>query len=134
MKKYIGLMIIGLLCAEQALAVSSWNANNCEAKGGERVTVGGQTFCKSTATMNWWSGYAWCQAMGGYMPSLQELCPGREIVQSNSCGYTYASDTWTTTPCNSTNMWAIRGSSMIRNSDLTQKISKKWTYCLYGTN
>ena len=76
MKKYIGLMALGLMCAQPALAttVTAWDADNCDAKGGVRRTVGGTVFCVSTKNTNWWTAYAWCQALGGRMASIQELC------------------------------------------------------------
>lgn len=34
-----------------------------------------QTFCVSTATMNWWSAFAWCQAHNMHLATFEEACP-----------------------------------------------------------
>ena len=97
MKKYIGLVVLGLLCATSALAQTTWekcNANN----GGTLVTVAEKTLCKANKTMNWWSAYSWCQGIGGHLPTIQELCrPEMTMTDGASCGYNYGSRMWTAT-------------------------------------
>ena len=113
MRQYIGLMVIGLLCAEQALAASSWNADNCEAKGGERVIVSGQTFCRTTQKMQWWSIYSWCEVMGGHLPTIIESCPeANGLTNSGSCGRSYGTWVASRTPNNGNTMWAVNSSTL----------------------
>ena len=110
MKKYVFVVVIGVLCARPGLAVTEWDANNCkEANGGVFVTVGGTKFCKSSSALNWWSAYAWCQAMGGYMPSIKELCPDvSELIRYSICRQTYVEGAWSSTPVSSdSKMWSF---------------------------
>ena len=109
MKKYIGLtaLLCVLTLATQAYAVTTWSSSNCEDKGGTTVTVGTQTFCKSGAKMNWWSAYAWCEGMGGKMPTIWELCPNMpSLTNQAACGSTYSGGAWSTTPSdNNGHIW-----------------------------
>ena len=113
MKKYLELILAGLMMTTPALADTTWekcNSNN----GGTLVTVGGQTFCKADSDMNWWSAYAWCEAIGGYLPSITELCPGQEIIYGQFCGQVYERGgcwncgPWSSTPSGTDNMWQVR--------------------------
>ena len=94
------LLLSMLLIVTQAHAVTTWTSSNCEAKGGVTVTVGAQTFCRSTSEMQWWSAYSWCQAIGGKMPTMWELCPNMSsLTQGAYCSYP-TSGAWSTTACN----------------------------------
>ena len=105
MKKYIGFTTLVFIFATQAYAYPTWTENECnDAKGGTIVTVGGDSFCQSNSTMNWWSAYAWCEAMGGRMPQIAELCPGQPITYDQPCGRTYLGNVWSTTVENK-NTW-----------------------------
>ena len=108
MKKYISVIVLGFMLAaafNQAQGAATWTSSECNTdKGGEIVEVGGDSFCKSTSTMNWWSAYSWCQGMGGRMPSIAELCPGQPMTNGTACGRTYARHTWTATPVNGSSM------------------------------
>ena len=110
MNKYIGLIALGLLCATQALAQTTWEKCKSE-NGGSLVTIGGDTFCKSDSTMNWWSAYAWCQAMDGYMPSIAELCPGQNIVNNQKCERTYNANVWSSTVNSQKLPWHVEASN-----------------------
>ena len=128
MYRCIRFMALGLLCATQALAETTWekcNANN----GGTLVTIGGDTFCKSNSTMNWWSAYAWCQAMDGYMPSIAELCPGKSITDDNACGRTYG-DTWSSTTCTSDKVWRVYSNTSMGCGANSVKTKTVFVHCL----
>ncbi|MBP5343669.1 MAG: hypothetical protein J6Y85_01130 [Alphaproteobacteria bacterium] len=45
----------------------------------------GQKFCLSGNIMNWWSAFTWCEAIGGKLASLTDLCPGAQRVASGTC-------------------------------------------------
>ena len=93
MYKYVSLIILDMglsIVPAYAAKHPTWTTSECNAgKGGEIVEVDGESFCKASATMNWWSAYSWCQGIGGRMPSIAELCPGKTITRANSCGRTY---------------------------------------------
>ena len=67
MKKlnYVGLIVLSLNFAQPVLA-TTWTKCNAE-NGGTLVTKGEKTFCKAGASMDWWSAYAWCESVGGYI-------------------------------------------------------------------
>ena len=104
MYKYVSLIIldIGLsIVPAYAAKHPTWTTSECNAgKGGEIVEVGGESFCKASATMNWWSAYSWCQGIGGRLPSIRELCPNvASMTQTASCGYQYPGNgPWSSTP------------------------------------
>jgi len=130
MKKYFVIMMLGLMFCTSVNA--TWTEANCNDKGGQMVTVGGQTFCKSTTSMNWWSAYAWCQAMGGHMPTVNELCPKlQSITQDASCGTTYNDHIWTATPGSSTVPWIYHNSyKVIRKEPGFNEKGWPRAYCL----
>ena len=112
MKKCIGLATLVFIGSIQAYAYPAWNSTECnEAKGGSIITRGTQTFCQSNSTMNWWSVYAWCQAMGGHLPTIMELCPSMPAIVSRAdCGLTYPGNgAWSSTPvaAGSNSMWYL---------------------------
>ncbi len=43
------------------------------------------TFCRSNATMNYWSALAWCESIGGELASSADMCPN-----TNTSGPCYA--------------------------------------------
>ena len=123
------LLFACLLMLAHSFGLAAWTEENCTNKGGQIVTVGGTTFCKSTSSMNWWSAYSWCQAMGGYMPVTTDLCPG-EITQQRDCPGITRPGAWSTTPCHhSGNMWATtNGTTLDCNS--TPRAGYRYAYCL----
>lgn len=134
MKKYISVIVLGFMLAaafNQAQGAATWTSSECNAdKGGEIVEVGGDSFCKSTSTMNWWSAYSWCQAMGGRMPSIAELCPGKTITRGNSCGRTYPTYVWSSSQSDvSQRMWIAEKTTMQREGS-SDRTSKNPAYCL----
>ena len=126
MKKYIGLVIGTIVCAQAAFAQTTWDSTNCPSDKGSIVTIGNTTFCKSLAGMNWWSAYAWCQAMGGELPTWQQICPGASSLTSNaSCGGSWFLG-WSKIPADNDFVW-IAGRSGSNTSVL--KTSRKDSSC-----
>ena len=112
MKKYIGLTALVFMFTTQVYAYPVWESTECnDAKGGTIVTVGGDSFCKANSTMKWWSAYAWCDAMGGRMPTILELCPDApSLTEEVSCGRSYPTSTpnvHSSTPSGSQTVWAL---------------------------
>ena len=102
------LLFACLLMLAPSFGLAAWTEENCTNKGGQIVTVGGTTFCKSTSSMNWWSAYSWCQAMGGYMPTVKEMCPNvASITRYAICGLTYSDFAQTSTPANNQQVWTF---------------------------
>ena len=74
MKKYIGLIGLGLILSTQSVA-TTWTDANCTNRGGTIVTTNsGTKFCRSNAAMNWWRANVWCQRHGGQLASAQSVC------------------------------------------------------------
>ena len=139
MKKYISVIVLGFMLAaafNQAQGAATWTSSECNTeKGGEIVEVGGDSFCKSTSTMNWWSAYSWCQGMGGRMPSIAELCPGKEIVDRNPCGRQYVlsppdTDIWSSTPYSGNYMWTVWLKTDQIRRPLT-RVDGRYVFCLH---
>ena len=128
MKKYFGLMALSLIWMNNALAANEWSTENCnDTTGGQVVTLGDKTFCKSKEKMNWWSASSWCRAMGGRIPSIQELCPNQSLTNDATCPISYASDTWSSTPYSNDTVWhAWYGNRMV-GRELKQGA---YAYCL----
>ena len=36
--------------------------------------------------MNWWSGFTWCEAIGGRLVSFASICPGVQTAPNNVTG------------------------------------------------
>ena len=45
----------------------------------------GKRFCRSGNTMNWWSGFTWCESIGGKLASFEHACPGNQTINSGTC-------------------------------------------------
>ena len=130
MYKYIGAILFGLFLSLPLHA--AWTEANCNAdKGGEIVTVNGVSFCRSVkATPNWWIAWAWCNAIGGHMPTIQELCPNQAIVQGAACGISYNKDIWSSTFGSKTATWHVEtNNQMWLDWDLV-KANRLYSYCL----
>ena len=111
MKKYIAFISLIITTATPAFAVTTWDSTNCDSTRGVVTTIGGTTFCRSKEKMNQWSAYNWCQAIGGRMATIQELCPG-ELTDGRGCSIY---QTGSSTPIPDTNMiWGINGSGYLR--------------------
>ena len=103
MKKYLLAALI--LISQQALADF---ATNCTNNGGTIITANsygndkgglcndpnnpnltnncnGKRFCKGGNTMNWWSSFTWCEAIGGHLASFATVCPGAQTHTSGNC-------------------------------------------------
>ena len=85
MKKYIGLLILGLSLSSPAFA--EWDTSTCTNRGGKIVTgsSNNQKFCRSNAKMNWWSANVWCQKHGGQLADIANACPGASLSWGSSC-------------------------------------------------
>ena len=122
MKKYMALITL-VLITTPAFAVTSWDSTNCDSTRGVVTTINGNTFCKSKEKMNWWSAFSWCQAMGGRMPSIQEICPG-EIVAGRPCGVV----TGSSSPKN-TGIWGTDGYGSLYSGTHSHSLTLFY-YCL----
>ena len=76
MKKYIA--VLSLLCILSAPV----SAETCAGGSGtviygndvDPATGLGTRYCKSNIAMNWWSAFAWCDAIGGELIDLTKEC------------------------------------------------------------
>lgn len=120
----------------QAHAFGTWTESTCNAdKGGTIKTLGGDSFCTSKSSMNWWSAYTWCQAIGGRMPTINELCPTvNSLTTGSGCGRNYSSsgDIWTTTPVSagSANCWVVGSRGTTLYNGLGRSATSGWAYCV----
>ena len=128
MYKYIGLIVWGAM-AVPAFAVTEWTTQNCNNKGGEIVQSStGEIYCKSISTMNWWSAYAWCEAMGGHMPSMEEMCPGANLLRGAPCpSMNGTADHWSKTPNGDSNVYFPARGVVIQDGG---KSGSKYVWCL----
>ena len=136
MYKYFGL-IVGVVMAVMPAQSAEWTEATCnDTMGGTLVTTGGKTFCQAKARMNWWTACAWCEGIGGYLPSIKELCPTREITNSADCDFTYSAvgdwqegGPWSSTPiaAGSTKMWFLLQGHLFRQ---TERTSSHGVVCL----
>ena len=134
-EKAVTIITLCCMAITPAFAVTAWTEENCNNKGGQMVTVGGQRFCKSTSTMNWWSAYSWCQAIGGKMPSITELCPNAaSITAGGNCAQTYSGSwVWSSTPNgNSGLMWFVNGSML--KGDQGKSLASHYAACCLPNN
>jgi len=120
MKKFIGLLVLGLL-AQPTFA--EWGAN-CTNNGGTIITANrygndkgglcnnpsdpgvsqncnGKSFCVGGQKVNWWSAFTWCESIGGKLASYQDLCPTTQtasldttIICDNIKGTSKNSELW----------------------------------------
>ena len=64
-------LVMGLTLSVPALA------DSCAGGAGQTVTgVDGKIYCRSNISMNWWSAFAWCEAAGKTLVSLED-CNGQ---------------------------------------------------------
>ncbi len=64
-------LMLGLTLSAPALA------DSCAGGAGQTVTgVDGKIYCRSNTLMNWWSAFAWCEAAGKTLVSLED-CNGQ---------------------------------------------------------
>ena len=80
---------------------SGCDANHCN----------GLSFCRSNATMNWWSGVIWCKSIGHELTDIETACPnglssGRTCANLN--GKT-STGNWTVTSASSTQPYLADG-------------------------
>jgi len=102
--KYLTLIILALVTT--STHADFWD--NCTAYGGTIITANkygsdqgglcndpsnpnltnncnGKRFCKSSNSMNWWSSFTWCEAIGGKLASFESLCPGHQTNPTGTC-------------------------------------------------
>ena len=46
--------------------------------------VNGHTYCRSKATMNWWTAFGWCKKQGRELASIDQLCDNWNGVTSDN--------------------------------------------------
>ena len=46
----------------------------------------GKSFCLSGKTMNWWSSFTWCEAVGGKLASFEAMCPNTTQLNNPTTG------------------------------------------------
>ena len=70
MKKCLGFAFcLWIMFSVPAVAAS------CAGGSGTVLTgVDGTSYCKSNITMNWWSAFAWCDAIGGRLIDVTTEC------------------------------------------------------------
>ena len=85
MKKYIGLIGLGLMLSTQSVA-TTWTDANCTNRGGTiKIAQNGQKFCFSNKPMNWWSANVWCQRHDGQLVNIASWCPGTAVKGGELC-------------------------------------------------
>ena len=63
------------LCAGILLFSGIAHAESCANGAGKAASgANGNMYCMSTAYMNWWSAFAWCEAIGGSLVDVTEDC------------------------------------------------------------
>ena len=74
MKKYIGLIGLGIILSTQSVA-TTWTAANCTNRAGSIIEAAdGKLFCVSNVDVNWYSANVWCEKHGGKLSSYQNAC------------------------------------------------------------
>lgn len=69
MKKYIGMICLSVLLSTSAVAESCAGGSGTVIKG-----LDGTRYCQSNTNMNWWSAFAWCDAIGGQLIDITTEC------------------------------------------------------------
>ena len=108
------ILLILFLCF---LTINSVRAED-ECWGTESKTLDGVTYCWLFQRMNWYSAFAWCDAQGKHLVSLNELCDSGNTVHglnTTICQHIYAMQpnmnttaipAWTTSVDNEGNAYA----------------------------
>ena len=133
MQKSIYLLILEITLSTSTFAATTWDETNCSTDKGIIVSVGGDSFCRAKNLMNWWSGFTWCQKIGGHMPSIQELCPGKNITKSADCGRSYGlSYIWSTTPLDGYTdaMWQVANNKIWGGPLENYRSHSRYIFCL----
>ncbi|MBQ3696161.1 MAG: hypothetical protein II938_04270 [Alphaproteobacteria bacterium] len=74
-------VLIGL-----TLAMSSTSAYaGCTGGTTFNTTINSLTLCKSTASMNWWSAFAWCKANGMHLATFQDAFGDATLAYNSNC-------------------------------------------------
>ena len=111
MKKYLSL--IALVLTAGTVQADFWD--NCTANGGTIIMANkygkdannnnldkgglcndpsdttlsknynGKKFCLGGKGMTWWSGFTWCEAIGGQLASFEHACPASQPVTNTPC-------------------------------------------------
>ena len=114
MKKYIA--VLSLLCILSAPV----SAETCAGGSGtviygnyvDPATGLGTRYCKSNIAMNWWSAFAWCDAIGGQLIDLTKECI--KSTGTSACpnlAGTGSGNVWTQNVPSGTNVYAVTLSS-----------------------
>jgi len=108
------MKLLNILLITGCIVSTSAGATGCANGGGEIITGRDNvtSYCLSTATMNWWSAFAWCDAAGGHLINTNTECnkvtttntvdcPNLEAVTNKSISV------WSTNQRSSTRVYAI---------------------------
>ena len=109
-KKYIALMILGLMMTTQVQASCNGGTLVTSRKtidsGCTATTCNEKTFCVSQNAMNWWSAMAWCKANGLQLASVESLCPGVQLGTDACPNWKgLVGNSWTRSVCNGDGTW-----------------------------
>ena len=66
MKKIVWLIVLSLLAATHGYAAC--------AEGTEITGKNGHVYCKSNVSMNWYTAFAWCEAQGRTLATMEQMC------------------------------------------------------------
>ena len=120
------LLLATLVLAAVSAQADFWD--NCTAYGGTIITANsygndkgglcndpnnpeqtnncnGMRFCQGP-TMNWWSSFTWCEAIGGKLANLSNMCPGAPQTSN----YYYPNACPNLLKAISTDVWSDNGS------------------------
>ena len=122
------LTFIALALVATSAQADFWD--NCTANGGTIITANsygndkgglcndpsnpnltnncnGKRFCMSGKGMNWWSAFTWCEAIGGKLANLSNMCPSAQQTSN----YYYPNACPNLLKAISTEVWSDNGSN-----------------------
>ena len=85
-KMCLGSTVIVATCLALASSATATTGDPCGHGGGTILEVRNHdSYCVSLRTMNWWSAFAWCDAAGGHLVSMNEVCYDSSIPEDAPC-------------------------------------------------
>ena len=122
-------LMLGLTLSAPALA------DSCAGGAGQTVTgVDGKIYCRSNISMNWWSAFAWCEAAGKTLVSLED-CNGQNGDVSgtaqcpNFAGRGVDRWHWTSSVPGASNAYNVNLSSGAVSSDFSRSNFNFYALC-----
>ena len=74
-------LMVGVCCL---LISGSVLAGGCDSESGTLITgKDGTKYCQSKVSLNWWSAFAWCDAIGGQLIDLTTEC--NKVTGTEQC-------------------------------------------------